>query len=287
VAVHDHRYRAYTGPRTAAFRRLLILPRYAFRSVFRSRIFTGFYAVCFAFPAGAAIWIYLHYNLSALAGLRLDASQLLAIDAAFFESLMGYQAFFLGFLVALLAGPGLVSADLANNALPLYLSRPCSRTQYLLGKAAVLVVLLSAITWVPGVILFLFQGSLAGAGWLGGNLRIGLAIVAGSGMFIVVISLLSLALSAHVRRKVLAQAALLGIVFGGTVLAKTVNLLFGTSLGNVLSLPQVLATVWSRLYGTAAETGLAPGAAWTSLVAVSLLSLALLYRKLTAYEVAR
>jgi len=90
-----------------------------------------------------------------------------------------------------------------------------------------------------------------------------------------------------VRRKVLAQAALLGIVFGGTVLAKTVNLLFGTSLGNVLSLPQVLATVWSRLYGTAAETGIAPGAAWTSLVAVSLLSLALLYRKLTAYEVAR
>jgi len=287
VAVHDHRYRAYTGPRTAAARRLLILPRYAFRSVFRSRIFTGFYAVCFAFPAGAAIWIYLHYNLSALAGLRLDASQLLAIDAAFFESLMGYQAFFLGFLVALLAGPGLVSADLANNALPLYLSRPCSRTQYLLGKAAVLVVLLSAITWIPGVILFLFQGSLAGAEWLGGNLRIGLAIVASSGMFIVVISLLSLALSAHVRRKVLAQAALLGIVFGGTVLAKTVNLLFGTSLGNVLSLPQVLATVWSRLYGTAADTGLAPGAAWTSLVAVSLLSLALLYRKLTAYEVAR
>src|SRR6185295_18341523 len=127
---------------------------------------------------GASILIYLHYNLEALGVMKLQASQLLAIDAAFFESLMGYQVFFLGFLVALLAGPGLVSADLANNALPLYLSRPFSRTQYVLGKGAVLVLLLSAITWVPGLLLFLFQGSLAGSAWLGANLRIGLAIVA-------------------------------------------------------------------------------------------------------------
>jgi ABC-type transport system involved in multi-copper enzyme maturation permease subunit len=287
VAVHDHRYRAYQGPRTTPVRRLLILPRYAFRTVFRSRIFTGFYAMCFALPLGAAVLIYLHYNLEALGVMQLQASQLLAIDAVFFEGLMGYQAFFLGFLVALLAGPGLVSADLANNALPLYLSRPFSRTQYVLGKAAVLVILLSAITWVPGVVLFLFQGSLAGGGWLGANARTGLAIVAGCGMFIVVVSVLSLALSAYVRRKVLAQAALLGIVFGGTVMAKVVNLMFGTSLGNVLSLPEVLATVWSGLFGTPAPSSLAPAAAWASLVGVSLFSLLLLYRKLTAYEVAR
>jgi ABC-2 type transport system permease protein len=287
VAVHDRRYRAYTGPRTAPFQRLLVVPRYAFRSVFRSRIFTGFYAMCFALPAGAAILIYLHYNVSALTGMQLQASELLAIDADFFQALMSYQAFFLGFLVALLAGPGLVSADLANNALPLYLSRPFSRTQYVLGKASVLAILLSAITWVPGAILFLFQGSLAGTSWLGQNVRVGVAIVAGCGIWIVVVSLLSLALSAYVRRKVVAQAALLGIVFGGTVLAKVVNLTFHTSLGSMLSLPDSLATVWAGLYGTQQAWGLTPPAAWAGLTAISLVSLAVLYRKLTAYEVAR
>ena len=287
MAVHDQRYRAYTGPRTAPSRRLLILPRYAFRSVFRSRIFTGFYAVGFAIPVGAAIWIYLHYNLEALGVMRLQASQLMAIDAVFFAGLMSYQAFFLGFLVTLLAGPGLVSADLANNALPLYLSRPFSRTQYVLGKASVLVILLSAITWVPGTILFFFQGSLAGAGWLGENARIGLAIVAGCGIWIVVASLLALALSAYVRRKLLAQAALLGIVFGGTLLAKTVNLVFATRWGDLLSLPEVLTSVWSGLYGIESQNGIPGAAAWATLLALSIALTALLYRKLTAYEVQR
>ena len=51
-------------------------------------------------------------------------------------------------------GPGLVSPDLANSALPLYFCRPFSRAEYVLGKCAVSVQLLSLITWVPGLILF-------------------------------------------------------------------------------------------------------------------------------------
>ena len=50
-----------------------------------------------------------------------------------------------------------MSPDLRNNGLPLYLSRPFSRTEYVLGKMSVLLILLSAITWVPGLLLFLFQ----------------------------------------------------------------------------------------------------------------------------------
>jgi ABC-type transport system involved in multi-copper enzyme maturation permease subunit len=287
VAVHDQRYRGYTGPRTGEKGRLLILPRYAFRSVFQSRLFTGFYATCFALPAGAAVMIYLHYNLAALASMKLSVGQLIAINSYFFAILMSYQSFFLGFLVTLLAGPALVSSDLVNNALPLYLSRPFSRAEYVAGKMLVLVVLLSSITWIPGILLFLFQGYLAGSGWLGDNLRIGAAILAGCGIWILAVSLLSLALSAYVKKKVLAQAALLGIVFGGTVLAKTVDVMFATTWGDVLSLVEILRSVWGALYGIETFSPLAPAAAWTSLVALSLVSATLLFRKLKAYEVAR
>ena len=50
----------------------------------------------------------------------------------------------------------------ATTALPLYLARPFCRTEYILGKIAVLVILLSAITWVPGLLLFLLQAYLGG-----------------------------------------------------------------------------------------------------------------------------
>ena len=69
------------------------------------------------------------------------------------------------FFVTLLVGPPLVSRDLRNNALPLYLCRPFSRTEYVLGKMSVLLILLSAMTWVPQLLLFPFQSYLEGAQW--------------------------------------------------------------------------------------------------------------------------
>ena len=56
----------------------------------------------------------------------------------------------LAFLLTAWVAPVLVSPDLVNGALPLYLSRPFTRAEYVLGKATVLLTLLSAITWVPG-----------------------------------------------------------------------------------------------------------------------------------------
>ena len=56
----------------------------------------------------------------------------------------------LALFLAAFVGPGQVSPDLANNALSLYLARPFSRAEYVLGKMSVLVILLSLMTWVPG-----------------------------------------------------------------------------------------------------------------------------------------
>ena len=62
------------------------------------------------------------------------------------------QGFF-SFLMTAYAAPGLVGPDLSNNALPLYLCRPISKAEYVLGKMAVLLIPLSLITWVPGRVL--------------------------------------------------------------------------------------------------------------------------------------
>src|SRR4029079_7899966 len=97
----------------------------------------------------------------------------------FFRVLLMIKSSF-GFLLAVLLGPALISRDLANNALPLYLCRPFSRAEYVMGKMSVVLILLSAIMWVPGLLLFLFQSYLGGWQWFTANLYLAGAIFVGS-----------------------------------------------------------------------------------------------------------
>ena len=159
----------YQGALTPPWSRFLILPRYAAKDVFDSRLFVAFYALCFLLPFAGLLTIYLHHNLAALQFLDLPLQELARRccrstppSSASGIEFQGWLCFFL----ALFVGPALVAPDLRNNGLPLYLSRPFSRTEYVLGKMTVLAALMSLITWVPGLLLFFFQGYLEGAGWL-------------------------------------------------------------------------------------------------------------------------
>jgi ABC-2 type transport system permease protein len=287
VAVYDRRYRGYDGPITPQKTRWTVLPRFAWAQVFKSRLFGAFFTICFAWPVAAAVWIYLHHNLNALANMNLDATTLAPVDTGFFAAFMGVQCFVFGGLLTLLVGPGLVSPDLANGALPLFLSRPLTRTGYALGKMATLATLISLITWIPGLLLFALQSWLEGWSWFAANARIGFAITAGSWIWIVTISLLALATSSIARRKVVAQTFLLGVIIFGTVAGQAINQMFGTRLGFVFALPELMHSVWEGLYQVPLRAQLAPSIAWTALFVICGLSIAILARKLRAFEVVK
>src|SRR5262245_9579237 len=201
MAVYEHIYKPYAGSLTPEWSRVLVIPRYAYRDVFRSKLFTGFFALCFVCPLVMAILIYLHHNLTALAIFQIDLvdiRKVFPINGSFFQVFVEIQTG-LAFLLTVLIGPPLISRDLANNALPLYLCRPFSRAEYVIGKMGVLIILISAITWVPGELLILFQGYLEGAGWLASNFWIAGAIFIGSWTWILLLALLSVAISAWVK----------------------------------------------------------------------------------------
>ena len=287
MAVYDRRYRGYDGPITALNARWMVLPRFAWGQVFKARLFAVFFTICFVWPVVATLWIYLHHNLKALATMGLDASTLAPVDATFFATFMGVQCFVFGGLLALLVGPGLVSPDLANGALPLFLSRPITRTGYAVGKMATLAVLISLITWIPGLFLFFLQSWLEGWAWLAANARVGFAIVVGAGIWIVTISLLSMAASALARRKVIAQTYLLGgIIFGG-IAGQVVNQMFDTKLGFAFALPELMHTVWEGLFQVPLSAQLTPLVAWLALAIICGLSIGILARKLKAFEVVK
>ncbi len=286
MAVYRHNYQPYEGAVTPAWSRFLILPRYAFQEVFRSKFLASMLVASFAFPLGCSSLIYLHHNLTALKVMEINPSKLVDIDSGFFYFYLLIQSG-IGFLLTAFVGPGLVSPDLANNALPLYLCRPFSRGEYILGKMSVLVILLSAITWIPGWLLFLLQSSLEGHTWMLSNLRIPLALLIGSMIWIVFLSIYSLTLSAWVKWRFVVGALLFGLTMFTQGMGTAINAIFDTNSGYLMNLSEVMKAVWCSLFGVQNNGNLMAGDAWRSLLAFCALCLLLLSRKVRAYEVVK
>lgn len=304
MAVYEVTYKQYLGKLTPEWSRFLVIPRHAFRDVFKSKLFTAFFVVCFIPLLIEAILIYLHHNVNALAIMRVNVRELIPIDGSFFQTFVNLQGGF-AFFVTLLVGPPLVARDLRNNALPLYFARPFSRTEYVLGKMSVLLILLSAMTWVPQLILFLFQSYLEGASWFLDNLWLAGAIFIGSFVWILLLALLSQAISALVKWRVIASATLLGIFFIPSVFGEVVNNIFLTRWGNIVSLGALMKNISAGLFGTfvrasghitqwdgrtGTEVILNEPPLWVSWFALSvvcMICLALLSRKVKAYEVVK
>jgi ABC-2 type transport system permease protein len=285
MAVYRRNYKPYSGRLTAEWSRSFVLFRYSRKNLFRSKFLTGLFVVCFFWPLLCLIMIYLAHSASFLAELGIP-SQVLTIDNKFFFNFMSVQGVF-AFLLTAFAGPGLISPDLANGALPLYFCRPFSRTEYVLGKASVLGILLSQITWVPGLILFAMQGSLAGASWTWNHLWIAGALVLSSLLWIAFLSLLAMAVSAWVKWRIVAGAILLGVMAFGAGFAEAVNKVLRIDSGHFFNVAYLMGTVWNALFQVDAEHAIPVAEAWIALLVYCTICLGLLMRKVRAYEVVR
>ncbi len=289
MAVVDRSWHAYAGRLTTERWRFLVLPRFAWGDIFRSRLLTAYYGLCCLVPLVFAILIYLRYNLGALAVLGIQAKNLdqaLPIDGRFFATFLSVAAG-MGFVFAAFIGPALIAPDVTHNALPLFFGRPFSRVEYVLGKFASLGILLSAITWVPAVLLFGLQAFMAGEGWGFAHLALLAGAIATGAVWVLIISLLALAVSAWVRWRPVATALMLGISVVGAGMGGIVLAIFHTPWGFVLSPGMMLRLVGADLLGVPMRDTVPVGAAWLGLLGYALLSLWLLARRVRATEVVR
>src|SRR6476646_9668448 len=285
MAIYRRSYKPYTGSLTPALSRFLVLFRYSRKTLFRSKLQTGLFVVCFFFPLLCLGAIYLAHNASFLAQMGVPP-QILTIDNRFFFHFLGVQSV-LAFLLTAFAGPGLISPDLANGALPLYFCRPFSRAEYVLGKSSVLAILLSEVTWIPGIVLFIVQSSLAGASWTWQNLWIAGSLVLSSLIWIAILSLLAMALSAWVKWRIVAGALLLAVMFFGAGFAQAVNAVLHIDGGHFFDLGYLVAAVWTRLFDVEAQPAITAPEAWIAILLYCSVCLWLLMRKVRAYEVVR
>lgn len=285
MAVYRRSYKPYSGTLTAEWSRFLVLFRYSRRNLFRSKFLTGFFVLCFFWPIVGLAMIYLANSASFLANLGLPP-EIITIDNSFFLHILIVQGVF-AFLMTAFAGPGLISPDLANGALPLYFCRPFSRTEYILGKSSVLGILLSEITWIPVTVLFIIQCSFAGASWAWHNLWIAGSIILCSLIWIAILSMLAMALSAWVKWRIVAGALLLAVMFFGAGFAEAINGVLRTNVGHFFNVGYLMAVVWQSLFRGENELAFSASEAWIAILVYCFICLWLLMRKVRAYEVVR
>jgi ABC-2 type transport system permease protein len=303
MAVHKRVYRPLAQAElTPRWSRFLVLPRFAAEEWRRSRLLTAFLMFCLVPPLVAAGIIYLFNSPLAqtLLGLGGNTSTWnFRIDGQFFAYVINTQGT-LAFLLVAWVGPGLVAPDLTNNALPLYLSRPFSRAEYVLGRVVTLLLLGSVITWMPMLLLFVLQAGLVGEGWWHQNLSLAWGIFVGSLIWLLLLALLALALSAWVRWRIVATGLNVGLFFITAGLGEAFNQTLRTYWGKLLNLGYVITTVWKDLFGVVVterqrrgqvgdptRLDIPPGHCWLVLLALTGLCLLLLSRRLRAREVVR
>lgn len=286
MAVYKRTYSPYQGSLTPEWSRWLVIPRATYAKLSQSKLLLVLRIASLFYPLGCVLYVYLANNLSVLADLGVPAGDLLKVDESLFLGFCWVQGGF-AYIMTALVGPGLVSPDLVNGALPLYLCRPFSRLEYVLGKMSVLVLLLSLTTWVPGLVVWGIQAALAGWDWTITHLWIAGALFVGLMLWILLLSVVALAVSAFVKWRILAGALLLGVFVAGAGFGNAINQIVRTDYGYLLSLPQLFYTIWSGLFGVYPENGLRVWEAWSAVGAACAACAGLLWRKIRAFEVVK
>jgi ABC-type transport system involved in multi-copper enzyme maturation permease subunit len=247
MSVFNHDYRPYEGRLTPLGSRPLVLARYALNEAWSSKITIGLFVLSLLPCLVDLVIIYVADNPMARA-LIMRGAPGLDVDRSFFLHVLETQCWFALVLAAWIA-PRLVSFDLGDNALPILLSHPISRFGYLLGKFLALVLSLSYVTWIPCLILFVYQCYASPQPWGMAHLSLALGIFAGAVVWVVLLSMVGLAVSAWVKWRVIATGAIFAVVFVPAGVGGMASLILRTRWGLLLNLPFMMSELWQRMLG--------------------------------------
>jgi len=292
MAVYKRRYNPYAGSLTPEWSRFFVLTRYAFADLFKARFFIVLLVLSLVPILFFAGYIFIANNKTVQLLMQVRSADLFSVEAQYFVIIMTVQTQ-AAFLLNCWVGPVLIAGDLTNGALPLFLSRPFSRADYVLGKFTVLGLLLSGVTWVPGLLLFSLQAGLARNGWIWSHLWMIIPIILCSAIWILMLSLISLAVSAWVKLRIVATGVIFIAFFIPAGLGEMFNAIMSTYWGRLLNFSYLFQLIVEK--GFHQQTGqsgrgwneIPVPAAWGALILVCLLSLVILNARLRARETVR
>src|SRR6266850_2165986 len=274
MAIYKRRYVPYTGSLTPEWARFFVTTRYAFAELFKSRFFVLLLILSLVPILLFAGYIFIANNKTVRLLLPTGPADMFSVESKFFTLIMIVQTQ-IAFLLNCWVGPVLIAGDLTNGALPLFLSRPFKRADYVLGKLAVLGLLLSAVTWIPCLLLFSLQSGLAMDGWIWSHLWMVIPIVLCSAIWILMLSLISLAVSAWVKLRIVATGVIFISFFIPAGVGEMFNAIMGTIWGRLLNFSYLFQIILergfrepSRLLGSRGWNEIPVPAAWGMMIFV-------------------
>lgn len=151
--IYEQHYRRLDAPNPLRKHRWIPIAREGLKALFGLRAFLGLIAIAWLPVLIRLVQVYFTTRFP-------EARRIVPVDDKLFCDFLGQQMPWI-LLMSAFAGAGLIANDMRTGGLLLYLSRPLTLGDYILGKVTILFASLSMVTLVPGLVLFFGARSLA------------------------------------------------------------------------------------------------------------------------------
>ncbi len=278
MPIHDQGYRRYAGRREAHGQTWWVIARAGIMERLRERKFLGLLLVAWLPFLVRSVQLYVASNYT-------QAAQLLGPTPGLFKEFLQQQGIFV-FFITMYVGSGLIANDRRANALQIYLSKPLTRVDYVVGKLATLLIFLTGITFVPGILLLLMQMMFAGnLSFLKANLFLFPAITAYAAIAVAMAAFSMLALSSLSKSRRFVAVMYAGLIFFTAAMYQALRGITGSRAWAFISPGDVLDVFASVIFRTAGATSIPFPAALLFLVLILGASVLVLERRVRGVEV--
>lgn len=242
MPIYDQRYRRYEARNPLRELRFWPITREALKLVIARRAFLLLLVAAWIQFVARTIQVYVVTRFP-------DAGRVLPVDGRLFgEFLSGQLGFAL--LVSVFGGAGLIANDLRTGAILVYLSRPLTRVDYILGKLAALMSLNLFVTLAPALMLWIVAVSLAPEQFASLKLMwLPPAIVLHSLVISLAMGLMALAVSSLSKSARVAGLAFAGLFIGLEIARGVLRGMFRTPETGLISLQGNLHALGNALFG--------------------------------------
>ena len=277
MPIHDQGYRHYEGRRAPHGGAWWIIARSHMATLLQYRWFQILLLVSFAPFVVRAVQIY-------FASTNAQVAEFLATTPDTFRDFLSQQRLSV-FLVVIMQS-GLIADDRRTNALQLYLSKPLTRVEYVLGKLVPPLAFVLGVTWLPALLLLILQIVFSGSLTF---LRANLFLLPAITLFSLAQALLSacaiLALSSLSKSRRFVAVMYAGIIFFTAAMYQVLRGITSSRTWAVISPGEMLDVIANAIFRGRGEPAVPVYVAVIVLLAIVGVAMVILERRIRAVEV--
>ena len=275
--IHDQGYRHYLGHRSPLGGAWWVIARSHILTAVQYKPFLLLMLAAWAPFVFRAVQIY-------VASTNLQVAEFLATTPDTFRDFLSQQRLFVFMVV--IGQAGLIADDRRTNALQLYLSKPLTRVEYILGKLVPPVAYVLAVTLLPALLLLILQIVFAGTLTF---LRANLFLLPAITLFSMIQALLSafaiLALSSLTKSRRFVSIMYAGVIFFTAAMYQALRGITTSRKWAVISPGEMLDVIASGVFRSKGDTAVPVFVAVIVVFVIIAVAILILERRIRAVEV--